>query len=84
MTQLVMWVTVGNNQSCLVNLVRATGTDISGGSATVNTFAAPSGQFVYGTLPSPVTLSANVIASGAPSFFPPSNIKWNMYLKLFK
>lgn len=58
-TQLGRWVTAGNNQSHTVKLVSASGADISGGSVTVNTFGAPAGQFAYGTLASPITLSAN-------------------------
>jgi hypothetical protein len=58
-TQLGRWVTAGNNQSHTVKLVSVSGTDISVGSVTVDTFGAPAGQFAYGTLASPVTLSAN-------------------------
>ena len=42
-----------------MKLVASNGTDVTGGSTTVNTSAAPTNQFAYGALSSTVTLSAN-------------------------
>jgi Pectate lyase superfamily protein len=50
----------GNQTQHTVKLVNAqTGVDVPGGSATVNMAGSQPGQFVYGQLPSPITLSAN-------------------------
>jgi fibronectin type 3 domain-containing protein/sarcosine oxidase gamma subunit len=58
--ELGRWVVAGNSGTHAIKLVnQATGVDVAGGSVTVNTAGAPTGAFVYATLSSPVTLSAN-------------------------
>ncbi|MBV9746956.1 MAG: Ig-like domain-containing protein, partial [Acidobacteriia bacterium] len=50
----------GNSASHTLKLVDAVaGVDIQGGSTSVNMSGASSGSFVYGALPSPITLNAN-------------------------
>jgi len=58
--ELGRWVVAGNSGTHAIKLVnQATGVDVAGGSVTANTAGAPAGAFVYATLSSPVTLSAN-------------------------
>ena len=57
-SRLGRWVRSGNTNSHAVKLVASNGTDISGGTATVNTSGAAPGQFAYGLLSSPITLLA--------------------------
>jgi hypothetical protein len=53
------WVLEGNSSSHTVKIVdAATGLDLPGGWATVNTAGAPAGSFRYADLPSPITLQA--------------------------
>lgn len=56
-TDLGRWVVSGNSQSHSVRLAYADGTDVPGGSVTVNTAGAPTNQFKTVTLASPVTLA---------------------------
>jgi hypothetical protein len=49
----------GNSATHVVKLVSATGSDIAGGSVTVNTSGATVGSFTYAPLSNPVTLSPN-------------------------
>jgi hypothetical protein len=53
------YVAAGNSAAHTVKLVDATtGADVAGGTVSVATAGAPSGQFRYATLPAPVTLAA--------------------------
>jgi hypothetical protein len=55
--QLGRWVVSGNSQTHILKLTdAATGTDLPGGSVTVNTSGATTGAYLYGTLGTPVTL----------------------------
>ena len=57
---LSRWVYSGNSGSHTVKLVTAsTGTDLSGGSVTVNTSGASTNRFLYANLAAPITLAAN-------------------------
>jgi hypothetical protein len=57
--QLGRWVVAGNTGAHALKLVdAATGLDVSGASATVNTSGAAAGQYLYATLANPVTLLA--------------------------
>ncbi len=59
-TQLGRWVVAGNTQTHTVKLVNAaTGADVSGGTASVNTAGAAGGRYKYAALAGPVTLAAN-------------------------
>ncbi len=59
-TELGRWVVAGNTQTHTVKLVNAaTGADVGGGSAGVNTAGAAGGQYKYAALAAPVTLAAN-------------------------
>ena len=58
-TELGRWGVSGNSGTHAVKLVQANGTDLSGGATVVNTSGATAGQFVYASLPAPVTLAAN-------------------------
>jgi hypothetical protein len=49
----------GNSGSHVVKLVQSNGTDVQGGSVTVNMSGGTQGQFVFTNLASPVTLNAN-------------------------
>jgi len=56
-TQLGRWVVSGNAGTHAVKLVdAATGTDLSGGSVSVNTSGATAGQYLYAPLPNPIVL----------------------------
>lgn len=57
--ELGRWVVSGNSGQHAVRLVNADGTDVPGGSVTVNTAGALTGQFKYAPLPAPVVLLAN-------------------------
>ena len=59
LTDLGRWVVSGNSGSHTVKLVTTSNTDVSGGSVSVNTSGATSGQFVYAPLAAPVLLAAN-------------------------
>jgi cellulose 1,4-beta-cellobiosidase len=60
--QLGRWVVSGNSQTHTLKLVNvSTGVDVPGGSVTVTTAGAPAGAFVYASLASPVTLTANTL-----------------------
>lgn len=57
--QLGRWVVSGNSQSHQLKLVNSTtNVDVSGSAITVNTSGATPGQYLYGALAAPVTLSA--------------------------
>jgi hypothetical protein len=58
-SQLGRMVAPSNSTTHVVKLVSATGTDITGGSVTVNTSGMAAGGFAYATLSAPVTLSPN-------------------------
>ncbi len=63
---LSRWVYSGNSGSHTVKLVTAsTGTDLSGGSVTVNTSGASTNRFLYANLASPITLAANTAYYGS-------------------
>jgi RHS repeat-associated protein len=58
--QLGRWVASGNTQSHTVKLVDAsTGTDLPGGSVSVNTSGATAGQYLYASLATPLPLAAD-------------------------
>lgn len=59
-TKLARWVVSGNSQNHTVKLVDSNGNDVPGGSVTVSTAGAASGQFAWADLVSPVTLTANL------------------------
>jgi len=59
-SDLGRWVVAGNSGTHTVKLVKQVdGTDVPGGSVTVDTSSAPAGAFNYVALAQPVTLSAN-------------------------
>ena len=59
-TSLGRFVAPGNNGTHLLKLVGSNGVDVPGGSVSIPTAGAPSGQFKYLTLPAgPLTLQAN-------------------------
>jgi RHS repeat-associated protein len=59
LTELGRWVISGNSQSHTVRLAHSDGSDVPGGSVSVNTFGAPTNQFKYAALATPVRLLAN-------------------------
>src|ERR1700722_11085797 len=57
--QLARWVVSGNSGTHTVKLVDAsTGTDLPGGSVSVNTSGAKAGQYLYASLTAPLTLTS--------------------------
>src|ERR1051326_2206794 len=48
-----------NTETHTVKIVNANGTDVTGGSAQVNTVGGTTGSFVYGALAAPIVLNAN-------------------------
>lgn len=73
-TKLGRWIISGNNQSHTMNIYNSGCTSI--GSVSVNASGATAGQYLYGTLSSPVTLSAGATyyitsseTSGSDSFY---------------
>jgi hypothetical protein len=61
-TDLGRWVVAGNSSTHAVKLVNLVdGTNVPGGSVTIDTSSAPAGAFDYAALAQPVTLSANTL-----------------------
>jgi Big-like domain-containing protein len=58
-SSLGRWVAAASSQTHTIKLVSATGTDLTGGSVSLNLAGATVGQYAYALLPSPITLSAN-------------------------
>lgn len=58
-TQLARWVISGNSQMHTLSIVKNDGTVM--GSLTINCSGAPTGQFLWGTLASPVTVPSGTI-----------------------
>src|SRR3989338_7962199 len=58
-SQLGRYVVSGSSRPHAVKLVNGNGTDVSGGSVTVNTAPVPAGTYAYTSLPQPITLQAN-------------------------
>jgi RHS repeat-associated protein len=58
-SELSRYVVYGNSRPHTVKLVTASGTDVAGGSVTINTLGVPANQFAYAPLAAPITLTAN-------------------------
>ena len=79
-THLGRWTVVGNSKTHPLKIVTAsTKVDLPGGSVTVDCLGATPGQFLYGQLPTPVTLAANTRYYIGGENYPINNDLWHEY-----